>query len=141
VTEAPFDYLTEADLLEIALGVVGDVAVRDRGLLASAAARPQSSAFGEVAYPTFAAKAAALLHSIARNHALIDGNKRLAWAAARIFCLLNGRDLNFSPDEAERLVVAVARGDLEVTEIAAPSEAHLVRHGPLSGPHRSGGVP
>jgi death-on-curing protein len=126
VTEAPFDYLTEADLVEIALGVVGDVTVRDRGLLASAAARPQSSAFGDDAYPTFAAKAAALMHSIARNHALTDGNKRLAWAATRIFCLLNGSDLKFSVDEAEMLVVAVARGDLEVPQIATSIETHLV---------------
>ena len=92
MTDTSIDYLTEADLLEIALGVIGDVTVRDGGLLASAAVRPQSSAFGQEAYPTFAAKAAALTHSIARNRALIDGNKRLAWAATRIFCLLNGRD-------------------------------------------------
>lgn len=126
MTDAPLDYLSEADLLDIALGVIGDVDVRDRGLLASAAARPRSSAFGEDAYPTFAAKAAALMHSIARNHALVDGNKRLAWAATRIFCLLNGRDLNFSVDKAEALVVSVARGDLEVSEIAASIETHLV---------------
>ncbi|MGZ4179598.1 MAG: type II toxin-antitoxin system death-on-curing family toxin [Solirubrobacteraceae bacterium] len=126
MTDAPLDYLSEADLLDIALGVIGDVDVRDRGLLASAAARPRSSAFGDDAYPTFAAKAAALMHSIARNHALIDGNKRLAWAATRICCLLNGRDLNFSVDAAEALVVAVARGDLEVPEIAASIETHLV---------------
>jgi len=126
VTDGRIDYLTEADLLEVALGVVGDVTVRDRGLLASAAARPQTSAFGEDAYPTFAARAAALMHSIARNHALLDGNKRLAWAATRIFCLLNGRDLNLSVDEAEALVVSVAQGDLEVPQIAASVESHLV---------------
>ena len=126
MTDAPLDYLSEADLLNIALGVIGDVDVRDRGLLASAAARPRSSAFGEDAYPTFAAKAAALMHSVARNHALSDGNNRLAWAATRILCLLNGRDLNFSFDEAEALVVAVARGDLEVPEIAASIQTHLV---------------
>ena len=67
----------------------------------------------------FAEKAAALMHSLARNHALVDGNKRLAWSATRVFCLLNGRDLSYSVDEAEGLVVAVARGDLEVPEIAA----------------------
>ena len=66
------------------------------------------------------------MHSIARNHALVDGNKRLAWAATRIFCLVNGRDLNFSVDEAEALVVSVARGDLEVPEIAASIETHLM---------------
>ena len=66
------------------------------------------------------------MHSIARNHALVDGNKRLAWAATRIFCLLNGRDLSISVDEAEALVVSVARGDLEVPEIAASIDTHLV---------------
>jgi len=66
------------------------------------------------------------MHSVARNHALVDGNKRLAWAATRIFCLLNGRDLNLSVDEAEALVVSVAQGDLEVPQIAASVESHLV---------------
>jgi death-on-curing protein len=119
------EYLSVADLLEIAVGVIGEVAVRDRGLLASAAGRPQSTVFGEDAYPTFANKAAALMHSLARNHALVDGNKRLAWAATRVFCLLNGRDLAFAVDDAETLVVAVARGELEVADIAASIETHL----------------
>jgi death-on-curing protein len=88
VIETPVDYLSLEDLLEIAIGTIDEVAIRDRGLLASAAARPRSSAFGEDAYPMFAAKAAALMHSVARNHALVDGNKRLAWAATRVFCLL-----------------------------------------------------
>jgi death on curing protein len=125
VTDAPLEYLRIDDLLEIADGVLDGVTVRDPGLLASAADRPRSSAFGEDAYPTFAEKAAALMHSLARNHALVDGNKRLAWAAARVFCLLNGRDLTFTVDDAEALVVAVARGDVDVPEIAMEIEAHL----------------
>lgn len=112
------EYLSVADLLEIAVGVIGDVAVRDRGLLASAAGRPQTTVFGKDAYPTFAEKAAALMHSLARNHALVDANKRLAWAATRVFCLLNGRDVAFGIDEAEALVVAVARGELDVPDVA-----------------------
>jgi death-on-curing protein len=119
------EYLTVPDLLEIAFGVIGEVRVRDRGLLSSAAARPQTTVFGEDAYATFAEKAAALMHSIARNHALVDGNKRLAWAATRVFCLLNGRDLAFTVDDAEALVVAVARGDLDVPDIAASIAKHL----------------
>jgi death-on-curing protein len=125
VSNAPLDYLSVEDLLEIAEGVVDGVAMGDRGLLASAAGRPRSSAFGEDAYPTFAEKAAALMHSLARNHALVDGNKRLAWTATRVYCLLNGRDLAFTVDEAEALVVAVARGDLEGPEIAASIETHV----------------
>jgi death-on-curing protein len=125
VSGEPLDYLTTEDLLVIAAGVIGEVAVRDEGLLASAAGRPWTSAFGDYAYPTFAAKAAALMHSLARNHALVDGNKRLAWAATRVFCLLNGCDLAFQVDEAEALVQAVARGELEASEIAAMIEEHL----------------
>ncbi len=119
------DYLSLDDLLEIAAGVVDEVAVRDLGLLASAAARPRVTAFGDDAYPAFEAKAAALMHSIARNHALVDGNKRLAWAATRVFCLLNGRDLSFEVDEAEQLVVGVASGELDVPELALVPAQHL----------------
>jgi death on curing protein len=125
VTTDSLDYLSLDDLLEIAAGVIGEFVVRDHGLLASAAARPGSSAFGADAYPTFPGKAAALMHSIARNHALIDGNKRLAWAATRTFCLLNGHDLVFTVDEAEQLVQSVARGALEAGEIERVLVAHL----------------
>ncbi len=125
MSDEPPDYLTTEDLMEIAAGVIGDAAVRDEGLLASAAGRPRTSAFGDDAYPTFAGKAAALMHSLARNHALLDGNKRLAWAATRVFSLLSGRDLAFDVDEAEALVQAVARGDLEASEIATVIEEHL----------------
>jgi death-on-curing protein len=119
------DHLTVDDLLEIAAGVLDEFALRDRGLLASAAARPQTTVFGEEAYPSFAEKAAALMHSLARNHPLVDGNKRLAWAAARVFCLINGRDLRFEVDKAESTVVAVAAGELDVPQLAEVLERHL----------------
>jgi death-on-curing protein len=118
VTDDHIDYLSIADVLEIAVGVVDEVAVRDAGLLAAAAGRPQATVFGDDAYPAFEDKAAALLHSLVRNHALVDGNKRLAWAATRVFCLLNGRDLVYTVDEAEALILAVAAGDQEAPDIA-----------------------
>jgi len=121
----PVDFLSVEDLLEIARGVLEVVEVRDIGLLASAAGRPQATVFGEDAYPALADKAAALMHSIARNHALVDGNKRLAWSATRVFCLLNGRDIVFSVDEAEALVLAVARGEADVPDIAGAIGEHL----------------
>jgi len=65
------------------------------------------------------------MHSLARNHALVDGNKRLAWAATRVFCLLSGRDLTFGVDEAETVVVAVATGELDVPDLARAIELHL----------------
>lgn len=118
MTDDTVDYLTVDDLLDIADGILPAVAVRDIGLLASAASRPLASAFGEEAYPSFAEKAAALLHSIARNHALVDGNKRLAWAATRTFCLLNGRDIALPVDDADALVVGAAAGTLDLPELA-----------------------
>lgn len=117
-TQDPVDYLTLQDLMEIADGIIGDFAVRDVGLLASAAARPAATAFGLDAYPSTAEKAAALMHSLARNHALVDGNKRLAWSAARVFLLMNGRDLVIAVDEAEDLVLSVARGELDGPALA-----------------------
>jgi death-on-curing protein len=118
VSGEEIDYLSVDDLLEIAAGILPRVEIRDAGLLAAAAGRPRSSAFGAEAYPSFAEKAASLLHSIARNHALVDGNKRLAWSATRAFCLLNGRDLEIGVDEAEAMVVGAAAGTLDVPALA-----------------------
>jgi death-on-curing protein len=118
VSGEEIDYLSVDDLLEIAAGILPRVEIRDAGLLAAAAGRPRSSAFGVEAYPSFAEKAASLLHSIARNHALVDGNKRLAWSATRAFCLLNGRDLEIGVDEAEAMVVGAAAGTLDVPALA-----------------------
>jgi death on curing protein len=119
VNAEEIDYLSVGDLLEIAAGLIEHVVVRDAGLLAAAAARPQMTVFGDDAYPTFEDKAAALLHSLVSNHALVDGNKRLAWSAARIFCLLNGRDLTYTVDEAEALMISAASGQLDVPQISA----------------------
>lgn len=112
-------YLAAEDLLHIATRAIGSPPeVRDAGLLASAAARPAASAFGD-AYPTTHEKAAALLHSLARNHPLVDGNKRLALAATLVFLRVNGERLALTEDEAYDLTVAVATGDLQdVPEIA-----------------------
>jgi death-on-curing protein len=124
VSADEIDYLTVDDLLEIAAGVLDNVTLRDAGLLAAAAGRPRVTVFGADAYPTFDDKSAALLHSLVRNHSLVDGNKRLAWAATRVFCILNGRDLTYSVDEAETLMLAAAAGELDVPELAIWVRAH-----------------
>lgn len=111
------DYLLLDDLLEIGRAIIPNFQVRDIGLLESAAARPQTTIFGKDAYKTFEEKAAALMHALARNHPLIDGNKRLAWSATRIFCLMNGHDIDYSVVETEILIVGIDRGDYEVAEI------------------------
>ena len=114
-------YLTLAELLYVAERTLGnDYAVRDYGLLEAAVARPQATVFGKDAYPDLDAKAAALLHSVARNHALIDGNKRLALASIIAFYGLNGRRLTLTNDAAYDLVISVADGRLDfVDQIAA----------------------
>jgi death-on-curing protein len=114
-------YLELEDLLRIAARVLGEApAVRDRGLLESALARPRASAFGEEAYGDLHAKAAALLHSLARSRALVDGNKRLALGAMLAFDGMNGMRLTLTNDEAYDLVVAVASGVLDDVASIAP---------------------
>lgn len=104
-------YLTQEDVA--ALIADYDLGpVRDLGLLGSAVARPQVSAFGEDAYPTLVEKAGALMHSLAKNHALVDGNKRLAWYATATFLAVNGYDIALTDEQAYDLVVAVAAGAL-----------------------------
>jgi death-on-curing protein len=112
-----FEYLGLEDLLHL-VRILGVGPVRDVGLLDSAAARPRSSAFGEDAYPSISLKAAALLHSITNNHALVDGNRRLAWLATTVFLDLNGFQPELSDEEAFNLVWAVAASSIEFEAIA-----------------------
>jgi death-on-curing protein len=105
-------------LLHVASRTLGkEPEVRDYGLLESALARPQTSALGKDAYPGIHEKAAALLHSLARNHGLVDGNKRLALAATIAFYGMNGMRITLTNDEAYDLVIDVASGRQD--EIAA----------------------
>lgn len=94
--------------------------VRDMGLLESALERPLTTLMGSDAYLTLEVKAAALLHSICLNHALMDGNKRLAALATMIFLDINGHPPDLTNDELFDLTIAVASGDLrDVDGIAA----------------------
>jgi death on curing protein len=119
-------YLDLDSLLHIAARTLGgDPVVRDYGLLESALARPRASAFGEEAYLDMCAKAAALLHSLARNHALVDGNKRLALAATIAFLGINGHRMTLTNDEAYDCVIAVSTGALD----DVPAIADVLRKG------------
>lgn len=114
-------HLTLETLLRIAERALADqqVHVRDHGLLESAIARPAATVFGEDAYPTLEVKAAALSHSLGTNHALVDGNKRLAWAATIVFLMLNGLVIANPPEpDAFDLVVAITSGqESDLTKI------------------------
>ena len=92
--------------------------IRDVGLLDSAINRPRSSAFGEDAYPTLTLKAAALVHSVTNNHALVDGNKRIGWLCVAVFCDVNGTSVDLTDDEAFQLVWDVASSSIDVPAIA-----------------------
>ena len=107
-------------LMHIARRTLGPVDVRDVGLLESALTRPRSSVFGQDAYPTLVLKTAAQTHSLARNRALADGNKRLSLAALTAFVGVNGHRLAFTNDEAYDVIHDIASGAIdEVADIAA----------------------
>ncbi|PSK92866.1 death-on-curing protein [Murinocardiopsis flavida] len=113
-------YLSLEQVLSVAEAAVGETpSVRDLGLLDSAVHRPQSEMFGRELYPDLFTKAAALLHSIALNRPLYDGNKRLAWTATDVFLRVNGVQIGPAEDDAYDFMISVADGTLsEVEEIA-----------------------
>ncbi|MHB8468006.1 MAG: type II toxin-antitoxin system death-on-curing family toxin [Acidimicrobiales bacterium] len=114
------EYLDLDDVIALAIELLGDPPpVRDMGLLGSAVARPQTSAGGEDAYGDLWTKAAALLQSIVKNDALVDGNKRLGWLATAVFLDLNGIDATVIPnDGVYDFVMDVASGHDEVDVLA-----------------------
>ncbi|WP_110206659.1 type II toxin-antitoxin system death-on-curing family toxin [Nocardioides daejeonensis] len=111
------EFLDVEDLLRLT-ELLGAGPVRDLGLLDSAAARARSTVFGQDVYPTLQEKAAALLHSLVSNRALVDGNKRLSLLATSTFLRLSGAPFTLSQDEAFDLVMSVAEGRLELRQIA-----------------------
>ncbi|MPZ53034.1 MAG: type II toxin-antitoxin system death-on-curing family toxin [Acidimicrobiia bacterium] len=117
-------YLDLDDLLAAATAVLGDEpGVRDYGLLESALARPQATVFGEDAYTDIHAKAAALLSSLVKNHALVDGNKRLGLVSVRLFYALNDYVFDATDDQKFELVIGEAEGrTIEIDEIARTLE-------------------
>lgn len=120
------EYLRLDDLLAIE-AALGSPGVRDVGLLESALARPQATVFGDDAYPSLALKAAALVHSIVTNHALVDGNKRLGLVALRLFVGMNDHDIVATQDEKFDLIMAIAGGDIrDVEDIADRVRSFLV---------------
>ncbi len=90
--------------------MTGKKKVRDIDLLLAAEQRPQTSAFGEDAYSTLRDKAAALLHSLARNHPFTDGNKRTATVGALFLLAINGEKAVWDQAEALVKVLDVAEG-------------------------------
>lgn len=111
-------FLSLEDLLFL-IEELGVGPLRDIGLLDSAAHRPRTRLWGHEAYPDIDSQAAALLDSLVRNRALVDGNKRLGWLGVVVFYGLNGVELEAPDDDAYDLVIAVATGEVDLAAIAA----------------------
>jgi death on curing protein len=106
-------------LHEDLVGAFGGIAaLRDRGLLESALARPAMTFGGDDLYQDLADKAAALMHSLVLNHPFVDGNKRIGVAAAEFFLERNGQRLEASDDDFEAMTLAVAEGKVPVEALA-----------------------
>lgn len=110
-------YLTLEDVLSL-VADLGVGPVRDIGLLDSAIHRLRVSVFGRDAYPGLDDKAAVLLESLLRNHALVDGNKRLGWLSVVVFFGLNNVNLEAPDDDAYDVVIGVASGTANYHEVA-----------------------
>jgi death on curing protein len=112
-------FVRVADVLVVAEAVLGHrPAVRDVGLIDSAVARTQASFAGVEAYPSLHLKSAALLASLAGNHALVDGNKRSALASLLFFYDLNDMRVTLSQDEAFDLVIGIVTHEIDIEKAA-----------------------
>lgn len=100
--------------------------VKDLGLLDSALARPKTTLFGEDAYPTLELKAAAMVHSIIKNHAMVDGNKRTSWFMLSSFLYINGYFIEMTADEGMEFTLGIATDKLSLAEAAAMIRKHMV---------------
>ena len=114
--------------LEDAIQLVGAVGffVKDLGLLDSALARPKTSIFGEDAYTTLELKGASLMHSVIKNHPMIDGNKRTAWILMVTFMALNGLEVEMTTETGMMLAIGLATDELTLDQAAELIKNHLV---------------
>jgi death-on-curing protein len=115
-------YLSLTQVLHVAEVVTGlpfetVKKVAQLNLIESAIAAPQSSFIGLDPYPELFDKAAILAFHLARNHALPDGNKRLAFLSAYEFCWINGYELEFDVDQAEQIFFGLAAGTVNIHEL------------------------
>ena len=95
----------------------GSTGIRDEGMLDSALMNPFQSFGGEELYPSIQAKAAQLCFGLVKNHAMIDGNKRLGAHVMLVFLALNGYELSYSQEELIEIILALAAGEKNVEDI------------------------
>ena len=100
--------------------------VRDMGLLNGSLSRPQTTVYGEEAYPSLSLKAAALIHSVITSRPMMDGNKRTGWTLMITFLQLNNWEVVSAPDDAFEFVLSVATNSRDLEDIARWIDDHLV---------------
>lgn len=114
------------DLIQRWGGVPG---LRDRGGFESAMAAPEFGVAGQYLHPQLHDMAAAYLYHLVRNHPFVDGNKRIALAAAYLFLWINGLFLDSDQEMAEQIVLRAASGILTEEQVADFIRDHMVsRH-------------
>lgn len=105
----------------------GSFGIRDLGLIESAVARPKATFGGEYLYPSLFDKAAALLQSLLKNHAFVDGNKRTALTSASIFLEKNHYKLINHHKEEVEFAIRVDNGNLTIKQISNWLKEHSVK--------------
>ena len=122
------EYLTLEEVLLLHARLIqrtgGSGGVRDMGLLDSALARPRATFGGEDLYPSLWHKAAALMHSLIKNHPFVDGNKRTALTATGLFLEVNGYTLTASNEQVLDFAKRAAVGKGDIKSIAMWLEKH-----------------
>jgi death-on-curing protein len=124
-------YVTLGEVLDLHRRVIeqsgGAVGVRDLSGVGSAVAQPQMTFGGEELYPTIESKATALCFSLVMNHPFVDGNKRIGHAAMETFLVMNGFEIVADVDDAEKIILTLAAGDLSREELLAWVTSHIQR--------------
>lgn len=104
----------------------GGAGIRDRGSLDACIHQPRMTFGGQDLYPSLPEKAAALAFSLVRNHPFVDGNKRIGFAAMRVFLMRNGSDLHYCVDNAEETFLSLAAGQLTREQLIEWINQHIV---------------
>ena len=124
-------YLTLGEVLDLHRGIIeqsgGACGMRELGGVESAVAQPQMTFGGEELYPTIESKATALCFSLVMNHPFVDGNKRIGHAAMETFLVMNGFEIVANVDDAEKIILTLAAGELSREELLEWVASHIQR--------------
>ena len=95
----------------------GSSGLRDEGMLDSALNAPFQTFSGKDVYPSLQQKAARLCFGLVKNHPFIDGNKRIGAHAMLVFLALNGIELEHTQTELSDIILQLAAGNLQPSEL------------------------